>query len=425
MINAIALVDCNSFYCSCERLFRPDLRNHPVGVLSNNDGCFVSLTPELKALGVKMGVPYFEVKDLCHFHQVAVFSANFSLYTNLSDRVMMTLAQFTPEMQIYSVDEAFLNLNGFERRGLKAYATQIKTTVERTTGIPVSLGIAPTKTLAKVANRLAKKNKIHAGVLSLMDEDIQDWALTQTPVEDIWGIGRQNSLKLKTLGIKTAKDFRDYKNDQLIQSIFTKVGRMTQDELRGIPCFELDVVGKKKQEIISSRSFGAPVFELKALREAVANYTSLASEKLRAQGSICAAIEVSVRTNPFKDVVQYQESADHVFNVQTNDTRKLIKYALQVLDRLYQEGYEYKKAMVRISGIRDEHQAQLSLFEPSDDDNAQRLMKVMDKINRKEGDQAVKFAACGVDNKAWKMRQTLKSPRYLSSWGEIPKAKCL
>jgi len=415
-----ALVDCNSFYCSCERLFRPDLWKRPVGVLSNNDGCFVSRTKELKALGVKMGEPYFKVRDLCEKNKVAVFSANFSLYTNMSDRVMSTLAQFTPELEIYSVDEAFLNLSGLEHRGPESYGRLIKKMVERHTGIPVSVGIAPTKTLAKIANHLAKKNDSTGGVVYLPDERTQNEALSKVAVEDIWGIGKRNSVKLRMLNIKTAKDFKDYKNDKQIQNIFTKVGRMTQDELRGRVCFKLSLVPSKKKEIISSRTFGQAVYDIKDLREAVANYASLACEKLRHQESVCSMIEVYVRTNPFKEVAQYHASESFKMGAHTADTRKVIKYAWEVLDKLYQHGYEYKKAMVRISGITDKNCGQLSLFEAGDSKESDKLMEVIDKINDKDGPGTLKFAACGVNNLAWKMQQSLKSPRYVSSWSEIP-----
>ena len=371
-----------------------------------------------------MGEPYFKVKNICEFNKVAVFSANFSLYTNLSSRVMATLAQFTPELDIYSVDEAFLSLDGFAVAELADYGHKVKRIVERNVGIPVSVGIAPTKTLAKIANRMAKKNPELNGVLSLMDERQQSMVLEKTDVEDIWGVGRKNSLKLRMLGIKNAKQFRDYKNETLIQKIFTKIGRMTQDELRGIPCFALNLEQKKKNEIISSRTFGSSVYELKELREAVANYTTLASEKLRSQKSHCSCIEVYIRTNPFKESLQYNAADVHRLTTPTRDTRKLIASAWQVLDKLYRQGYEYKKALIKISRITDDDVTQLSLLDPDDDEQSKKLMDVIDRINNKEGHQAVKFAACGVDNKAWTMKQTLKSPRFVTGYSELPIAKC-
>lgn len=420
-MKVIALVDCNSFYCSCERLFRPDLNERPVGVLSNNDGCFVSRTNELKALGVKMGEPYFKVKDLCRKNNVAVFSANFSLYTNISDRVMFTLSQFAPEVEIYSVDEAFLDLTGV--KNVEQYCRHIKYVIDRHIGIPVSIGIARTKTLAKIANHIAKKNEQFHGVFSCLEKNKREWALEKTSVDNIWGIGRQSTKKLHMINIKTAKQFRDYKNDSLIQKTFTKVGRQTQDELREILCFDLTLEIEKKKEIISSRTFGAPVFDKKSLLESVANYASTACEKLREQKSVCRKVEVWVRTNPFKDVEQYYAVDSYTMLAGSSDTRRIIKHSWEIIDKLYRQGFEYKKALVRISSFQDQKETQLSLFEETDQVQSEALMKVIDDINRREGPHTIKSFACGVNNKAWKMRQTLKSQRYVTGWNELPKVK--
>lgn len=423
MQKIFALVDCNAFYCSCERLFRPDLLHRPIGVLSNNDGCFVSLTKDLKALGVEVGSPYFKFKDLCRWHQAAVFSANFSLYTNMSDRVMSTLTFCAPEIEVYSIDEAFLDLSGMAYDKLESYGHWIKKTVERQTGIPVSIGIASTKTLAKMANHLGKKEEKFKGVLALTDRQRCEDALAQTKIEDIWGIGRKTASKLRLLNIKTAKDFRDYKNDYRIQKIFTKVGRQIQDELRGIPCYTLETKVEKKKSIISSRTFGQPVYDLSSLRESVASYVSLACEKLRRQNSVCSKIEVYVRTNPFKEIEQYYGLSSSKFLSHTADTRRVIKYAWSVLDQLYKDGYEYKKALVQLSGICDQSETQTSLFEHNDDLQSQKLMAVMDAINQREGPQTIRSAACGLNNKSWRMRQENKSPRYVTGWSELPTVK--
>ncbi len=423
MAKIFALVDCNSFYCSCERLFRPDLANKPVGVLSNNDGCFVSRTNELKALNVTMGAPYFKVKDICKKNNVAVFSANFSLYTNMSDRVMMTLAQFSPEMEVYSVDEAFLDLSGFKHYDLVEYCREIKRVVEANTGIPVSIGIATSKTLAKVANHIGKKDKSTKGVVSLLGTKERDIALERFAIDGVWGVGRQKAQQMKAMNIKTAKQLRDFKNDSLIQKLFTKVTRMTQDELRGISCFDLSLEVDKKKEIISSRTFGQPVFDLKSLRESVANYASLACEKLRKQDSVCSVVEVWIRTNPHKEIPQYYAIDSYKLSGQTADSKKIIKYAWQVLDKLYKQGYEYKKALVKLSGIRDRNQTQLALFDENDSDKSETLMRVIDLINKRDGHNTIRSGACGVDNKAWKMKQDLKSPRFVTGWSELPKAK--
>jgi DNA polymerase V len=421
MERVIALVDCNSFYCSCERLFRPDLRDKPVGVLSNNDGCFVSRTKEVKEIGIPMGAPYFKYKELCAQNKVHVFSANFSLYTNLSDRVMKTLSHLSPAMEVYSVDEAFLDLTGIPQEGLQQYCRTIKETVWRHTGIPVSIGVATSKTLAKVANHMAKKNEQYHGVYICLDQKSTEQALHNTPIEKVWGIGRRSSIKFRSLGIKTALDLKNYKNGALIQKMFTKVGYQTQQELRGRSFSNLSNEIVKKKEIMSSRTFGAPVFSKVHLQESVACYASLAAQKLRAQKSSCATIEVWVRTNPHKDVEQYYANGSYHSSAHTSDTRKIIKHAWSIVDKLFKQGVEYKKASVKISGLRDKHEAQLCLFSDNDDYRSDQLMLVMDKINNKEGPGTIRSMACGVDNKAWKMKQTLRSPRYVTGWTELPR----
>ncbi len=419
MSKVYALVDCNSFFCSCERLFRPDLANVPVGVLSNNDGCFVSRTKELKKLGIKMGEPYFKVKNICNKNGVAVFSSNFSLYTNISDRVMLTLAKFTPELEVYSVDEAFLNLAGFS--GLEDYAREIKRVVERDTGIPVSVGVGPTKTLAKVANHFAKKSEKADGVVILMEKILQDEALRRIAVGDIWGIGRASSEKLNRLGVKTGIEFRDYQNDKQIQKVFTKVGLQRKEELQGKPRFELELIPEKKKEIICSRTFGSSVFNFEGLRESVANYISSAAEKLRKQDSVCGAIDVYTRTSPHKNVPQYYGYNSCVMLSTTSDTRKMIKYAVRVLEGLYRAGYEYKKAGIKLSQIRNKNESQMSLLDPPDDWKSDILMKCMDQINKRDGAGTIFAAECGIQKKAWAMNRNFKSPRYVTGWTELRK----
>jgi DNA polymerase V len=419
----IVLVDCNAFYCSCERLFRPDLKFRPVGVLSNNDGCFVSRTTELKKLGVPMGAPYFKYKNICLQNKVAVFSANFSLYTNISDRVMNTLFDFTPSLEVYSVDEAFLDLTGFDEKNILNYCFEIKKTVERNTGIPVGVGIGRTKVLAKLANRMAKKNLEYGGVYNCLDKKNLEHALINVAIEDIWGIGRQNSIKFKMLGIHKAIDLRNYNNLKLIQKEFTITGRMIQDELREISCFPITEDTPKKKEIISSRTFGSPVYELASLRESVACYASLACEKLRKQKSVCGEIEVYIRTNPFKEVSQYVRAKSCTLTSPTADTRKIIKAAWNVLDEIFLPGFEYKKASIRLSKIFDEDEYQGSLFGDNDSENDIILMQVMDQINAREGHETLKIAACGVSKEAWYMKQIFKSPRYLTGFRELYKIK--
>lgn len=423
MEKIFALVDCNSFYCSCERLFRPDLNERPVGVLSNNDGCFVSRTNELKALGVKMGAPYFQVKEICDKNNVAVFSANFALYTNISDRVMISLSKFAPEVEIYSVDEAFLDLSSFSKWNLDEYAKEIRRSILQNVGIPVSVGIGRTKTLAKVANHIAKKHPKAEGVYSILRHDKLEWALRNTKVEDVWGVGRKSSAKLNALGIKSAMNLRDYKNTNIIQKILTKVGRQTQDELKEISCFPLNLEIEKKKEIMSSRTFGSPVYDLQTLKESVSSFATIACEKLRAQGSVCSKIEVWVRTNPFKDVEQYFAIEASKLQSHTSDTRRVIKESWKLLDKIYRPGFEYKKASIMLSGIIDRSESQMSLLEVGDTSETEILMQTVDKINRREGHSAVKSLACGLDNSGWKMNQKLRSKRYTVGWTELLKIK--
>ena len=416
-----ALVDCNSFYCSCERLFRPELRFKPVGVLSNNDGCFVSRTTELKKLGVAMGAPYFQVKNICDKYKVAVFSANFSLYTNLSDRVMNTLFDFSPHIEVYSVDEAFLDLTGFDEKIILDYCRHIKETVEQNTGIPVGIGIARTKVLAKLANRIAKNDISKNGVCSILSKDHLETALSRFPIGDLWGVGRQNTIKYKMLGIHTASDLRNFKNDLLIQKQFTKIGRMIQDELREISCFPLNNETPKKKEIVCSRTFGNSVYELTSIRESIACYASMACEKLRKQQSVCQEIEIYIRTNPFKEIPQYAKFKSAILDSPTCDTRKVIKEAWKILDEIFISGYEYKKALIKLSKIQDQKEHQTSLFGKNDTILDLKLMNVIDKVNQSEGPEMLKSAACGVSKESWYMKQVFKSPRYVTGWNELPK----
>jgi DNA polymerase V len=395
--------------------------NRPVGVLSNNDGCFVSRTNELKRLGVAMGAPYFQVKNICDKNNVAVFSANFSLYTNISDRVMNTLFEFAPSIEVYSVDEAFLDLTGLDEESIESYCRNIKKTVEQNTGIPVCVGIARTKVLAKLANRIAKKDESTKGVFSTLKKENLEHALSKSEIGDVWGIGRQNSIKFKILGIKTAKQLRDYQNSYLIQKQFTKVGRMIQDELREISCFPINDEAPKKKEIMSSRTFGSPVFEKSSLRESLASYASLACEKLRKQNSVCQEVEIYIRTNPFKEIPQYVKSISITLESATCDTRKIIKEAFTLLDEIFVSGYEYKKAAIKLSKIQDKGEYQISLFGKNDSKDDLILMNLMDKINTRDGDETLKVAACGTNKKAWFMKQTLKSPRYVTGWSELLK----
>ncbi|MFZ4714765.1 MAG: Y-family DNA polymerase [Bacteriovoracaceae bacterium] len=378
MTRLFALVDCNSFFCSCERVYRPHLNDKPVVVLSNNDGCVVSLTPEAKKVGIKMGDVFFKIKDKCKFHGVNVFSSNFALYGNMSDRVMKILSEFTPTMEVYSIDEAFLLLDGFDHFDLQNHCHELRAKVLRETSIPVSVGLAPTKVLAKLGNNWAKKNPAFKGVVDLRDSVLLDLVLAGTPVGDIWGVGRQTAIKLNSLGIKTARDFRDYKNDSLIQKYLHKPGRQMQDELRGEVCFSLSPSTAKKS-ILVSRSFDHQVKEKKEMIEAITKHTMNASRKLREEKQVCRMITASIRTNPFKDLPQHHESASFKFSSATSNSGEILKAALTLLDTLYKEGLEYKKCGVCLMDFEPENETQLDLFSIGSEKST--LMKLADEIH--------------------------------------------
>ena len=416
----IGLVDCNSFYCSCERVFRPDTRNRPVIVLSNNDGCAIAFTKEAKAIGFgEMCEPYFKIKDRIKKYNVAVFSSNYTLYDNMSRRVMETLREFTPNLEIYSVDEAFLEFDGFDAHiDLEEHGKKIRSEILTRTGLPVGVGISKTKVLAKVANKIAKKN---TGVLVLKEDAEIDRILKNFPVADIWGIGRASAQKLSLLGIKTAYEFKMYKNDQLIQRLLTKTGREVQEELRGISCLDMETAEDKKNTC-TSRSFGAPVYSKQELREALADFSTQAAKKLRRQESVCYSLTVFIHTNPFKEgLPQYYGTGNANFLSGTSDTLRIIKEAHRVLDDIYRPGHEYKKGGVILNHIVPKTQNQINLFDPRPDDN-EKLSQVVDVINRRFGPHSIKSAACGI-NPNWKVIADHKSPKYTTSWKDLLKVK--
>lgn len=412
-----ALVDCNSFYCSCERVFRPDTRNRPIIVLSNNDGCAISFCSRAKELGFKMGGAYYKLKDLIKEHNVAVFSSNYALYDNMSKRVMSILQEFTPSLEIYSVDEAFLEFEGYDHYDFFQYAKNIRDTVLQRTGIPVGVGISTTKVLSKIANRVAKKNK-NVCVMTTTQEI--DAILKVFPIKDVWGIGTKSAAKLAELRIHTAYDFKMYPNEAVIQKLLTKVGRQIQDEIRGISCIEMGEVEDKKNTG-TSRSFGIPVFDKKELKEALAHFATHASFKLRNQNSVCYSISAFIHTNPFKDTPQYYGESRVQFSTGTSDTIKLIRAAHDILEEIYRPGFEYKKGGVMLNHVVPAGQNQIDLFNSQPDDNG-KLNKVMDLINDKYGAHTIKSAACGLDY-TWKTIADYKSQRYTTSWNELLKVK--
>ncbi len=417
----LALVDCNSFYASCERVFDPSLAKKPVVVLSNNDGCIVARSDEAKRLGIKMGEPAFKIASFLKKSQVAVFSSNYTLYGDMSRRVMATLTQFTPELEIYSIDEAFLNLKGIPE-DLTSYGQRIKAKVYKDTGMPVSVGIAPTKALAKIANRQAKKKPANRGVLVLDNQEKIKRALQTTLVEEVWGIGRQYGKMLRSRNIQTAWDFVN-QPASWVKKKMTIVGWRLQKELAGEAHLELELEEKAKKTICTSRSFGNMLTDYAPLREAVANYANACALKLRRQRTCAGEIMVFINTNTFnpKDA-QYAKNALLKLPMATNDSIELVKYALTLLRMIYRPGYRYKKAGVIVSAIVPADEVQVSLFDDIDRAGHKQLMATMDSINDRFGDNTVKLAALG-NGKEWRLRQERLSPLYTTRWSDIIKVK--
>jgi DNA polymerase V len=379
-----ALVDCNNFYASCERVFHPVLEGKPIVVLSNNDGCVVARSNEAKALGISMGVPEFQIRPLLRAHHVQVFSSNYRLYGDMSQRVMETLEQFCPDLEVYSIDEAFLSLLGFQRRDLTDYGQQIRRTVKQWTGIPVSVGIAETKTLAKLANRIAKRTPDTGGVCNLLTCADRDALLGRIAVEDVWGIGPNHARLLKQHGITTARQLRGI-DDQWIRKRLGIVGLRLVMELRGVSCLDLDQCPAPKQSLTCSRAFGKLINTLGEMEEAVSVYTSRVAEKLRHERLAATVLTVCLTTNEFKEGPQYSNALTLTLPIVTDSTADLIKSALQGIRVIYRDGYHYKKAGVMLTGLVSASQTQADLFDSQDRGRTKRLMSVLDAVNDRWG----------------------------------------
>lgn len=418
MLPVYALVDCNNFYVSCERVFNPRLRGRPVVVLSNNDGCIISRSEEAKAVGIKMGAPVFQAQDIIGAHKVEVFSSNYSLYGDMSHRVMETLREFTPDVEVYSIDEAFLHLSGFRHEKLTATGTEMRETVRRWTGIPISVGIAPTKTLAKIAVQIAKKsNKAH-GVVNLFGSPYTDAALARVPVEEVWGIGRNRARLLKGAGIKTARDLRSA-DDRWIRSRMSVAGLRIVHELRGTSCLPLEECPSSKKSITVSRSFGCAVETLAEVREAVACYVSKAAEKLRSGRLAARVLMVFLATNRFSDAPQYAPSVIINLPVPSDLTPELIRYAHEGVERVFRPGYQFKKAGVMLFDLVPASPAQGGLFDRIDRARARRVMAAIDAINARMGAGTIRCASIGFNPKRWQTRLEKRSPRYTTNWREL------
>ena len=413
-----ALVDCNNFYASCERVFDPRLENRPIVVLSNNDGCVIARSNEAKALGIAMGEPAFQKEKVYAKHNVAIFSSNFALYGDMSQRVMRTLAQHSAAMEIYSIDEAFLECGGLTADGLDRFGSQLRKTVKQWTGIPVSIGVAPTKTLAKVANHIAKRLPDNSGVCVLNKEETIEYCLKKLPVEKLWGVGRRYALFLRSWGINTAWDLRRMP-EGWVKDNMTVVGLRLQKELKGEPCIPLENQPQKKKEICTSRSFGTMVTELDELQQAVSMYATRCAEKLRTQNSCTNLVEVFLHTNPFRpDLPQYKNVRFVRLPVASNSTLSIVQAALRGLRSIYRAGYQYKKAGVIVSGLVPSNTIQYNLFHSTDEDRHMRLMNAMDTVNDREGRDILRVAEQGFDRR-WTLRQERLSPCYTTRWADF------
>ncbi len=418
-----ALVDGNNFYVSCERVFNPGLEGMPVVVLSNNDGCAVARSDEAKALGIRMGAPWFQIRALLEAHGGIALSSNYTLYADMSRRMMAVIGGFSPEQEVYSIDESFLRFSGFRHWDLTALATRLRQTVKQWTGLPVGVGIAPSKTLAKLANHLAKKHPDFKaqGVCNL--QDLSPWQqiryFTEVDVGEVWGVGPRLAPRLRDMGIQSVQDLK-LVDPGLMQRTFSVVLARTVRELNGIPCLPLEEAPPPRKQIISSRSFGHPVTRLQDLLEAVASHAARAGERLRGEGQAAGSLQVFVNTNPFiPDEPQYHPGATLPFATPTADSARLIQAARQGLRRIYRPGYRYKKAGVMLMDLGPARVQQGDLFAPPETATRSRLLALVDAANRGLGQGTLRFAAEGI-GQPWKMRRERMTPAYTSDWGELP-----
>ncbi len=421
MSSLYALVDCNNFYASCEKLFRPDLKDTPIVVLSNNDGCVVARSKEAKALGIKMGVPIFKIQDVLKQHGIVSFSSNYPLYADLSSRVMRTLEDMAPRVEVYSIDEAFLDLTGLESIVcLSEYGQQIRHRISDWVGIQVCVGIAPTKTLAKLANHAAKQYPATLGVVDLTKNERQRKLLNILPVDEVWGVGRKLSKRLNKLGIITALDLAD-SPIKMIRKHFSVVLERTVKELNGESCIAFEEAPPTKKQIVSSRSFGQRITTYQRLSEAITEYAVRAGEKIRKEKQKAKVVSIFIRTSPFKDnEPQYSNGASGQLTMPSDDTRDFIELALILLKRIWKDDYRYAKAGIMLSDFYPAYSYQPSLFdEASTKNDGGNLMAVLDNINQ-SGLGRVFFAGQGINQKNWAMKREHLSPAYTTRWSELP-----
>jgi len=412
-----ALADCNNFYASCETVFAPGLEGRPVVVLSNNDGCIIARSAEAKKLGIRMGVPAFEISELLEKNDVAVFSTNYALYGDMSQRVMTVLQKFTPTLEIYSIDEAFLDLTGIPVPDLAGYGRQISTTVGRWTGIPVSIGIASTKTLAKLANDMAKDHPEKEGIMVWPDEEAIDRDLASLPVGQVWGIGPQHARLLEKHGVLTAYDLK-HVNEKWARQHMGVMGERIVLEIRGVSCYPVDDNPSPKKGICTSRSFGRPVDTYDDLEEATTTFAASVAGKLRRQRSVAQSLTVFVMTNRFARGPQYVNGMTITLPVATHHTAELIHHTRTILRKLFRKGYLYKKSGVIVNDIISQKAMQCTLWDDQNRERQEKITAAIDQINARMGKGKVRYAVQGTGRK-WKMRQEKLSPRYTTDWEEL------
>ena len=422
MMRSIALIDVNNFYVSCERVFNPALIGVPVVVLSNNDGCAVARSNEVKALGVPMGAPWFKYKDLSKQHGIVALSSNYALYADMSNRVMDVLKAYSPDQEVYSIDESFLDLTEFAKRDLVRYGQHMRKRILKWTGLPVCVGIGSTKTLAKLANHCAKKRPSFNSVCNfntMLTEEL-DLILGELSVSEIWGVGRKLAPKLESLGYKTVLDLKRA-NPEALRQQFSVVMQKTIHELNNVVCIEIEEISPPKKQIVSSRSFGVKVEDFNSLAESITLYVSRAAEKLRRQHSFAGSLYVFIRTSAFKpEDPFYSNGMTIAMPSPTDDTRQLVNVALWGLKKIYKSNFKYAKAGIMLSELVPAEGVQIDLFSQSQGSlKSDELMATMDRINQKMGKASIKLASEGF-NKPWKMKQDSKSPCYTTKWEEIP-----
>ena len=416
LLQSIALIDCNSFYASCERIFNPKLLGKPIVVLSNNDGCIITRSAEAKALGIRMGEPYFKVKKIIEKNNVKVFSSNYSLYGDISQRVMEILLGFSPEVEIYSIDEAFLNFKGFKNHELLTYCKHIRQTIKQWVGIPVSIGVGSTKTLSKIANHLAKKEADYEGICILKGDEKIEEALNRIEIGEVWGIGRRLSNFLRNYEVRTAKEFA-FLDRRWIRKNMGVVGEKIQLELCGVSCLDLELLPSPKKSCCVSRSFSRPIEKIEELQESIANYGSRVAEKIREEGLIAQSMSIFVLTNHFnKKEKQYSSSIKLQLDYPTSDSKLIVKRAVEGIKRIYKEGYRYKKAGIILYELHSSSSVRglLDYDKPRTDS----LMRSLDEINYRYGSATLRLAAEGI-RRSWHMRREKVSPCYTTSFDQL------